>query len=293
MLKKILKRMLLGLLALLLLVCVVLGYNYWLNQKFVTTFYDITTEKPVGQLRIVELSDLHLREYGEKNEELIQRIRDLKPDLIMVAGDMDIDTNKNYSVVVTLMRNLVEIAPVYYAAGNHEWAAIYAYDCPNFGTTMTALGVHWLNPGYEDVTIKGAKLRIGGLFEWPRETLQRENSRKVADALNNASNNFTNTYTMLICHCPEVLYTSLKDYEFDLVFSGHTHGGQIRLPGTQGLWSTSQGLFPKYTAGIQELGHSQVVISRGLGDSETIPRIFNEPQLVVVDLTGAPVKESE
>jgi len=290
-LKKTLKRIFLGLLGLILLVVAVLAYNYWLNQTFVTTFYDVTTDKPVGQLRIVELSDLHLREYGNKSADLVQRVHDLSPDLIVVAGDMNIDTNQNYSVVVTLMRQLVTIAPVYYAPGNHEWAAMYAHGVPNYGKTMAALGVHWLNPGYEDININGAKIRIGGFFEWPRDTLERSNSRQVANALNNASNNFTDTYTILICHCPEVLYTSLEDYEFDLVFSGHAHGGQIRLPGTNGLWSTSQGLFPKYTSGIPTLGHSRVVISRGLGDSEPIPRIFNEPELVVVDLTGAAVDE--
>ena len=94
-------------------------------------------------------------------------------------------------------------------------------------------------------------------------------------------------YTILISHCPEVFYTSLKDVQIDLGISGHAHGGLIRLPHTDGLWSTSQGFMPKYTSGVRQIGQSTVVISRGLGDSEPYPRIFNQPELVVIDVKKA------
>ena len=97
------------------------------------------------------------------------------------------------------------------------------------------------------------------------------------------TNELDDVCTILICHCPEVLDTSLELYQFDLVLSGHAHGGQVRI-GSQGLWSTSQGFLPKYTSGVNQMGESQVVISRGLGDSEPFPRIFNQPELVVVDV---------
>ena len=148
---------------------------------------------------------------------------------------------------------------------------------------IQATGVHWLNGNYEDVEFKGRKLRIGGFFEWPRAQLERENSRAVADAMNGETNELDDVCTILICHCPEVLDTSLELYQFDLVLSGHAHGGQVRI-GSQGLWSTSQGFLPKYTSGVNQMGESQVVISRGLGDSEPFPRIFNQPELVVVDV---------
>ena len=140
-----------------------------------------------------------------------------------------------------------------------------------------------MNGTYEDAVINGKKLRIGGFFEWPRARLERENSRAVADALNDETNALDDVCTILICHCPEVLDTSLADEKFDLVLSGHAHGGQVRIGG-QGLWSTSQGFLPKYTSGVNQMGESQVVISRGLGDSEPYPRIFNQPELVVVDV---------
>ena len=217
MIKKIL-HFLVRLLLILLLMALVLGsillYNLQMNKSFITTFYTVTVDKPVEDLRIVLLSDLHLSEYGTDNADLVQKVRNLAPDLIAVAGDMDIDTNPDYSLVLSLMRQLVDIAPVYYAPGNHEWAARYANGCDTIFDDIEATGVHWMNGTYEDAVINGKKLRIGG----------------------------------------------------------------------HGLWSTSQGFLPKYTSGVNQMGESQVVISRGLGDSEPYPRIFNQPELVVVDV---------
>ena len=286
MIKKIL-HFLARLLLLLLLTALVLGgillYNLQMNKSFITTFYTVTVDKPVEDLRIVLLSDLHLSEYGTDNADLVRKVRNLAPDLIAVAGDMDIDTDPDYSLVLSLMRQLVDIAPVYYAPGNHEWAARYANGCDTIFDDIEATGVHWMNGTYEDAVINGKKLRIGGFFEWPRAQLERENSRAVADALNDETNALDDVCTILICHCPEVLDTSLADEKLDLVLSGHAHGGQVRIGG-QGLWSTSQGFLPKYTSGVNQMGESQVVISRGLGDSEPYPRIFNQPELVVVDV---------
>lgn len=276
-------RLLLVLLAAALILGGILLYNLQLNKSFITTFYSVTVDKPVEDLRIVLLSDLHLREYGEDNADLVRKIKNLAPDLIAVAGDMNIDTNTDYSSVLSLMRQLVDIAPVYYAPGNHEWAGRYAGGSDKLFDDIEATGVHWMNGTYEDVAIKGSKLRIGGFFEWPRAELERENSRQVADAMNGETNALSDTCTILICHCPEVLDTSLEEYKFDLVLSGHVHGGQMRIAG-HGLWSTSQGFLPKYTSGVNTIGQSQVVISRGLGDSEPWPRIFNQPELVVVDV---------
>ena len=129
--KKTLFRIFKGILIFLLIVLAIAGgilaYNMWLNQTFVTTFYTVTTDKDIENMRIVELSDLHLREYGEKNADLVERIRNLKPDIIAVAGDMNIDENPDYTVVLELMEQLVEIAPVYYGPGNYEWAGIYGW----------------------------------------------------------------------------------------------------------------------------------------------------------------------
>ena len=95
----------------------------------------------------------------------------------------------------------------------------------------------------------------------------------------------TERFTLMLSHRPDsfALGEAARTWSIDLVLSGHAHGGQVRI-GSQGLWSTSQGFLPKYTSGVNQMGESQVVISRGLGDSEPFPRIFNQPELVVVDV---------
>ena len=260
---RIFKGILIFLLIVLAIAGGILAYNMWLNQTFVTTFYTVTTDKDIENMRIVELSDLHLREYGEKNADLVERIRNLKPNIIAVAGDMNIDENPDYTVVLELMEQLVEIAPVYYGPGNHEWAGIYGWHYSAMADDIAATGAHFLLQQYEDV-------------EWP-------NSQKVVDALDAQKQDTSDVYTILICHCPEVFYTSLQNVRVDLGISGHAHGGLVRLPHTDGLWSTSQGFLPKYTSGVRQIGESTVVISRGLGDSEPYPRRFNQPELVVID----------
>ena len=161
--KKTLFRIFKGILIFLLIVLAIAGgiltYNMWLNQTFVTTFYTVTTDKDIENMRIVELSDLHLREYGEKNADLVERIRNLKPDIIAVAGDMNIDENPDYTVVLELMEQLVEIAPVYYGPGNHEWAGIYGWHYSAMADDIAATGAHFLLQQYEDVEIKQAAHR--------------------------------------------------------------------------------------------------------------------------------------
>lgn len=197
---------------------------------------------------------------------------------------MNIDENPDYTVVLELMEQLVEIAPVYYGPGNHEWAGIYGWHYSAMADDIAATGAHFLLQQYEDVEINGNKLRIGGIFEWPREQLEWPNSQKVVDALDAQKQDTSDVYTILICHCPEVFYTSLQNVRVDLGISGHAHGGHC-TPAAHG-WACppDQGFLPKYTSGVRQIGESTVVISRGLGDSEPYPRIFNQPELVVIDV---------
>ena len=117
-----------------------------------------------------------------------------------------------------------------------------------------------------------------------QQWVMEHTDRQVAEAMDGHTNDLSDRFTLLISHCPEMFYTSLKDTQIDLGVSGHAHGGLVRLPRTDGLWSTSQGFLPKYTSGLRQIGESTVVISRGLGDSEPYPRIFNQPELVVLDI---------
>lgn len=265
---------------LLLLLVVIVLYNIWGNRVFRTTFYQIRAEKTIRHLRIVELADLHLQEYGENNSELVTRVANLSPDIIAIAGDLNIDRQADYQPAITLLEQLVDIAPVYYAPGNHEWAGMYALNNVNLFRDIQATGVHWLCGSYEEAQINGSDLLIGGLFEYPGSGLSRAESQTVAEELSGREE-----YTILLCHYPAVAVDTLSEYTYDLVLSGHTHGGQIRLPLLGGLWVEGEGLFPEYTSGLHELENTTLIISRGLGNSDhIIPRINNQPELVVVDI---------
>lgn len=246
------------------------------DQDFVETFYHVQSEKLTGDIRIVLLSDLHLREFGAGNEELVARIQELQPDLISITGDMNLKNNSNYQVVITLCEKLVGIAPVYYAVGNHEWPLI-VNEGSSIGDDIEKTGVHLMTNKEETIEINGNTVKIGGLAEAPA---QYEKYGK--DFLENFAQG--NEFKLLLVHYPEYFSELLVDADIDVALCGHAHGGQIRIPGIGGLYTKDQGWFPELTEGVHNINNTSVVISRGLGDSGKIPRINNAPELVVVDL---------
>ena len=255
-------------------------WKYLLEKQktsgFVTSFYQIQSEKLSDRMRIALLSDLHLKEYGEKNKDLLERIQQLKPDLIAVAGDMNLEENEDDHVVTELCTNLLEIAPVYYVMGNHEWQAKIEYG-QSIVEDIEATGVNVLNDRWEEIEINGNTIKIGGLTEAPMhyekygkgffENFEKEDGFKL-----------------LLTHYPEYFLGELENADIDVAMCGHAHGGQVRIPGVGGLYTKDQGWFPKLTEGVQQINGISVVISRGLGDSSEIPRINNPAELVIVDL---------
>lgn len=246
------------------------------QQDFVESYYHVQSEKLTGDVRIVLLSDLHLREFGEGNKELTSRIDELKPDLIAITGDMNQKENSDYQVVTALCRDLVKIAPVYYAVGNHEWPLI-VNEGSSIGKDIEATGVHLLTNKEEIIEIKGNTIKIGGLAEAP---MHYEKYGK------GFLENFVkgNEFKLLLVHYPEYFEELLVDAGIDVALCGHAHGGQIRIPRIGGLYTVDQGWFPKLTEGVHEINNTSVVISRGLGDSGKMPRVNNAPELVIVDL---------
>ena len=246
------------------------------EQDFVETYYHVQSEKLTGDVRVALLSDLHLREFGSGNKDLISRIEELKPDLIAIAGDMNQQDNSDHTVVVELCRALVNIAPVYYAVGNHEWSLI-VNEGSSLGADIEATGVHLMTNKEETIEVKGNTIKIGGLAEAP---MQYEEYGK--GFLENFAQG--NEFKLLLVHYPEYFEELLVDAGIDVALCGHAHGGQVRIPGIGGLYTVDQGWFPKLTEGVHEVNDTSVVISRGLGDSNKLPRINNAPELVIVDL---------
>lgn len=225
--------------------------------------------------RITQVSDLHDAVFGENQEHLVEKVRKTNPNVIFITGDV-IDSNR-YHLEQSLdaVRQLVDIAEVYYVIGNHE-VAINKVD--EIYEAMREIGVH-IMPN-TSVTLKhdsGESISLIGI-EDPL------NGFETQEMLNEAMVNVDKEKLMvLLAHRPEKFNTYVAN-GIDLVFSGHAHGGQIRFPGLGGLVAPGQGLFPKYTAGTYEDGNTTMNVSRGLGNSSVPYRIFNLPELVVVEL---------
>ena len=192
------KKVLLHVLTVLLLMAGVCGYFLFLyphEQDFVESYYKVQSDKLTSHLRIVQLSDLHLREFGENNCDLVARIRALKPDIIAITGDMNDKKSDDTHVVTDLCAQLVEIAPVYYVPGNHEWPKI-VFEGSTLASDLEALGVHFLADKYETVTIGSNTLLIGGIAEAPA-SYEKYASGFLEDFAAQPG------YKMLLVHYPE------------------------------------------------------------------------------------------
>lgn len=255
----------------LILLCAILViWSVWETRSPQITHYTIRSGKLPASfdgLRILQVSDLHNTEFGKGNERLLFLLRQSKPDLILLTGDLVDFKRTDVAVAVDFVREAIKTAPVYYAPGNHESRIPENY--AQLKAALLALGAVVLEN--ESVALeKGSDaITITGLLDpdfgipWPQQSVD--------------------AYQIVLSHRPELLeeYTALR---FDLVLAGHAHGGQFRLPFLGGLLAPHQGLFPQYTEGVHTNGVTTLVISRGLGNIPVIPRFNNRPELVLVTL---------
>ena len=224
--------------------------------------------------RIAQVSDLHDASFGIEQSKLVEKVRETNPDIIVITGDV-IDSNR-YDLQQSLkaVEQFVEIAEVYYVIGNHEVAMNRVRQI--YGT-LKELGVHILPNTFVTLERHDEVLNIMGI-EDPLNGFETQTMLNVAKEEMNE-----NTFTILLAHRPEMFYTYVVN-DIDLVFSGHAHGGQVRIPFIGGLFAPSQGFLPTYTAGIYEEDETTMAVSRGLGNSTVPFRILNLPEIVVVEL---------
>lgn len=251
-------------------------WGHYDEKSFKVTFYEERSSKINEPFRIVQLSDLHLHEYGKDNSELIERIKELKPDIICMTGDMMTDSVPDYSTVTDLCDALKDIAPIYYSLGNNEVNAKYNLDS-GLIVDLKKEGVHVLNDSMESLTLNGNQITIAGNSEGA-EQFFKYGGDKVVEKLSSAGG-----YRILLNHFPDLFLSSIKDNTIDLSLCGHTHGGLVRIPIIGTLYAQNQGLFPKLAEGQHKVGSGSVIISRGLGNDHFIPRINDKPELVVID----------
>lgn len=259
--------------------------------------YQLTTDKLTAPIRLVHLTDLHSSEFREKNERLVRMVSRQRPDLILMTGDMLNGREDETEIAASLVRRLTEVAPVYFSYGNHEVTHERM-----FGRDLTALfeeaGAKVLDRTYEDVTVNGQTIRLGGIYGYclPEKYLYSgEAKRWECEYLKEFQD--TESYTVLLAHLPTcwIRNDNLDVWQIDCVVSGHEHGGQIRLPWIGGLYAPDQGFFPGRSSGIyaSQDGKRVMVLSRGLGSGVGVPRFNNVPEIVVVDIVPQRAGEEE
>lgn len=237
------------------------------NNLIQTTKYSVKCERLKEGVRIVQISDLHGKRFGKNNVKLIEKVIAQKPDIIAVTGDIIHCYNeKNKKAALGIVSALKEIAPVFFVAGNHELRnkgyRFFRKDLMEAGAIVL-----------DDCSIDICGLKLVGL---KCSSLKNDRIASVTPEADGVK--------VLLAHMPQ-FFEKYASYGYDLVLCGHAHGGQWRIPfAHMGIYSPGQGLFPKYTEGVHKKGKTSMVISRGLGNSHFPLRLFNRPELVVIDL---------
>lgn len=258
------------------IVIVIILFCNFQNKHLETTHYTYAAEQLGADLegyRIVQISDLHNAKFGKNNQKLVDRIRECAPDMIALTGDLVDSNHTNVDGAVQFVDEIVKICPVYYVTGNHEyWLEASEYD--ELMSGLTRAGAVILDNQVVEISRGDAKFRLVGLDD-----------KSLADGTLEALLSDEKELTVVLAHEPQY-FARYAGTGVDLVLSGHAHGGQFRLPFVGGIVAPDQGFLPEYTAGEYYMNGTEMIVSRGLGNSVIPVRLFNFPEIVCVELVG-------
>ena len=268
------------------LLVIILIWQIWENNSLSVSHIKYTNSKipkAFKGYRIVQISDLHNKQFGKNQSKLIERIKECNPDIVVITGDLVDDKRCSLDVSLEMSTSFVtqvsEIAPVYYVAGNHE---AYTGEYKKIKQKLSETNINMLDN--ESVVISKNEeelMLIGVLDPYFYGGSESSNSKKLNNELKELSDN--DYFKVLLSHRPELMDIYV-DNKIDLVFAGHAHGGQFRIPLIGGIIAPSQGFFPKYIDGEYVENDTTMIVSRGLGASIIPIRIFNKPEIVLVEL---------
>jgi predicted MPP superfamily phosphohydrolase len=259
--------------------------------------YSVKSDKvSEGGVRFVQISDLHSHIYGEDQQPLIDLIEAQQPDIIALTGDI-LDDRQPDTGTILLLEGIRHIAPVYYVSGNHEY---WSGRCGGMCALLESYGVTVLDNRWEELVVNGVTLRLGGvddpmMFEYTDDPQylsisdgsenERDNTRALLKSRFSGLDD--GAFNVLLAHRAELIDLYLE-HNFDLILSGHTHGGQLRIPPViNGLFAPDQGFFPRYGGGRYDFdGGQTLIVSRGLSFHAYVPRVFNPPEVVVADISA-------
>ena len=263
---------------------VLIVWTLWGNTALEVNEYEVVSDRiPQGfeGFRIAQVSDLHNAEFGEGNEKLIQLLSQTDPDIIVLTGDLIDSRHTDIEIALDFARQAIKLAPVYYVSGNHE-ARVREYEDLKMG--LAEAGVVILENQNVQITREGESITLMGIDDPSfQEVYLFGDSESVARQAIDDLQNESEGYTILLSHRPE-LFDLYVDTGMDLVFSGHAHGGQFRLPFVGGLVAPNQGFFPKFDEGRFTEENTTMIVSRGVGNSIIPIRFNNRPEIVLVTL---------
>lgn len=278
------KRRIIILSVLLAIILALVIWTAWGNTALQINQYSISSDmlpSAFDGYRIAHISDLHNTEIGNNNDKLISMLKDTKPDIIAITGDMIDSRDTNVDIALKFAERAVKIAPCYYVSGNHEARVSGAYETLRAG--LNELGVIILDNKKIALEKSDETISLLGVND-PRfitNYLLTDSETTIDTALKEIKTD--DNFSILLSHRPEIFDVYVK-HKVNLVLSGHAHGGQFRLPFIGGLMAPNQGIFPKYDSGLYTQDNTNMIVSRGIGNSLFPFRFNNRPEIILIEL---------
>ena len=274
--------------AFVLLLCIFAGFAF--REDLKTVSYTIDSDKINGSIRLAVISDLHSSKFGSGQMDLIKAIDNASPNVILLTGDI-FEEDRSYESVKDLLSHIGKKYTCFFVTGNHEYR-LSASELYKIKSLVRSYGIVTLEGDSSVLVVNGEKIRVAGVndlsgdsyveLDHNGDVIERECFDESLTHLSETARD--GIFTVLMSHRPDYFekYTSLG---FDLTVSGHAHGGQIVIPGLiNGLFAPDQGLFPDYAGGRYEKDGKIMIVSRGLCKMAFRPRMFNRPELVIIDV---------
>ncbi len=255
---------------------VLIAWVVWSNLSIEVNGYTVESSllpQAFDGFRIAHISDLHNAQFGKNNSVLIKKLRESKPDIIAITGDSVDSRHTNFEITLNFIEQAMDIAPCYFVVGNHE-SRFEEEEYQSFENRLIDFGVIVLHNEAVNIERGGEKINICGVDDPMFDENFSENLKNCA---------VENEFTILLSHRPES-FAEYVENGYNLVLSGHGHGGQVRIPFFGGLYVPGQGFFPEFDAGIYTDGNTNMIVSRGIGNSVIPIRINNSPEVIIIDL---------
>lgn len=283
--KRLSKKALISVCILIVVLLALTIWTIWGNTALMVSAVTVSSNRiptAFDGFQIAQVSDLHNTVFGKNNAELLQALSECEPNIIVITGDLVDAEHTEIDIALDFAKEATQIASTYYVTGNHE-ACLPQYD--ELKTGLESSGVVVLEDTLTQLGYKDELITLIGLSD-PSFTIKGDMFGEIPAMIDTKLRGLIEDkdgYTILLSHRPE-LFETYVNCGVDLVFSGHAHGGQFRLPFIGGLVAPNQGLFPQYDAGLYTKGDTNMIVSRGLGNSIIPIRFNNRPEIVLLKL---------